>query len=197
MPRAVVFSMAAMIRAAAKNHAYVTVVTDPQDYPQVIEALRSDDGQTAYAFRQKLAARAYARSAAAEMHSGFGTLRSICSMTVGQRIKLHDTPPALVRDIARLDALWNHGFMHFGGPYLAGDAFTAVDAFFAPVAFRVQTYGLGFELSETARAYVDRLLAHPALVKWYDEALKETVRDADHEAGQARVGTVIEDLRAA
>ncbi|MCO5734568.1 bifunctional phosphoribosylaminoimidazolecarboxamide formyltransferase/IMP cyclohydrolase [Rhizobium sp. SSA_523] len=54
----------AMIRAAAKNHAYVTVVTDPQDYPQLIEALRSDDGQTAYAFRQKLAARAYARTAA-------------------------------------------------------------------------------------------------------------------------------------
>jgi phosphoribosylaminoimidazolecarboxamide formyltransferase/IMP cyclohydrolase len=54
----------AMIRAAAKNHAYVTVVTDPQDYPQLIEALKSDDGQTAYAFRQKLAARAYARTAA-------------------------------------------------------------------------------------------------------------------------------------
>ncbi|MGF9695200.1 bifunctional phosphoribosylaminoimidazolecarboxamide formyltransferase/IMP cyclohydrolase [Rhizobium sp. 0TCS1.26] len=54
----------AMIRAAAKNHAYVTVVTDAQDYPQLIEALRSDDGQTAYAFRQKLAAKAYARTAA-------------------------------------------------------------------------------------------------------------------------------------
>lgn len=143
------------------------------------------------------AARAYARSAAAEMHSGFGTLRSICSMTVGQRIKLHDTPPALVRDLARLDTLWNHGFTHFGGPYLAGDAFTAVDAFFAPVAFRVQTYGLGFDLSDTARAYIDRLLALPALVKWYNEALKETERDADHEASQARVGEVIEDLRAA
>ncbi len=142
------------------------------------------------------AARAYARSAAAEMHSGFGTLRTICSMTVGQRIKLHDTPPALVRDLARLDALWNHGFTHFGGLYLAGDAFTAVDAFFAPVVFRIQTYGLGFDLSDTARTYVDRLLAHPALVKWYKDALKETERDADHEARQARVGTVIEDLRA-
>lgn len=54
----------AMIRAAAKNHAYVAIVTDPQDYPQLIEALRSDEGQTAYAFRQKLAARAYARTAA-------------------------------------------------------------------------------------------------------------------------------------
>jgi phosphoribosylaminoimidazolecarboxamide formyltransferase / IMP cyclohydrolase len=54
----------AMIRAAAKNHAYVTIVTDPQDYPQLIEAMRADEGKTAYAFRQKLAARAYSRTAA-------------------------------------------------------------------------------------------------------------------------------------
>lgn len=54
----------AMIRASAKNHAYVTVVIDPADYPAVIEALRTNDGQTVYAFRQKLAAKAYARTAA-------------------------------------------------------------------------------------------------------------------------------------
>jgi len=54
----------AMIRASAKNHAYVTIVTDPSDYPAVIEALRSNDGETAYTFRQKLAAKAYARTAA-------------------------------------------------------------------------------------------------------------------------------------
>ncbi|MBP2563037.1 phosphoribosylaminoimidazolecarboxamide formyltransferase/IMP cyclohydrolase [Neorhizobium galegae] len=54
----------AMIRASAKNHAYVTTVTDPSDYPALIEALRSNDGQTVYAFRQKLAAKAYARTAA-------------------------------------------------------------------------------------------------------------------------------------
>jgi phosphoribosylaminoimidazolecarboxamide formyltransferase/IMP cyclohydrolase len=54
----------AMIRASAKNHAYVAIVTDPSDYPALIEALRSNEGQTAYAFRQKLAAKAYARTAA-------------------------------------------------------------------------------------------------------------------------------------
>lgn len=54
----------AMIRAAAKNHAYVTVVVDPQDYPQLIQALGSEEGQTAYSFRQKMAAKAYARTAA-------------------------------------------------------------------------------------------------------------------------------------
>ncbi|MFD1747165.1 bifunctional phosphoribosylaminoimidazolecarboxamide formyltransferase/IMP cyclohydrolase [Rhizobium helianthi] len=54
----------AMIRAAAKNHAYVTVVVDPQDYPQVIQAMASEEGHTAYAFRQRMAAKAYARTAA-------------------------------------------------------------------------------------------------------------------------------------
>ncbi len=54
----------AMIRASAKNHAYVTVITDPSDYPALLEALQSDDGQTSYALRQTFAAKAYARTAA-------------------------------------------------------------------------------------------------------------------------------------
>ncbi len=141
-------------------------------------------------------ARAFARSAAAEMHSGFQALRSQCSMTVGQRITLKDTPPNLLRDLARIDALWTQGLTTFGGPFLATDSFTAVDAFFAPVVFRIQTYGLGFHLSEASRAYVDRMLSHPVLQHWYDEAIAETVRDADHEVENARAGTVISDVRA-
>ncbi|MDH4414551.1 MAG: bifunctional phosphoribosylaminoimidazolecarboxamide formyltransferase/IMP cyclohydrolase [Rhizobium sp.] len=54
----------AMIRASAKNHAYVTVVTDAADYSEVIAALSDNDGQTTYALRQRLAAKAYARTAA-------------------------------------------------------------------------------------------------------------------------------------
>ena len=54
----------AMIRASAKNHAYVTVITDPSDYPDLVEALQADDGQTSYALRQRFAAKAYARTAA-------------------------------------------------------------------------------------------------------------------------------------
>jgi phosphoribosylaminoimidazolecarboxamide formyltransferase/IMP cyclohydrolase len=54
----------AMIRASAKNHAYVTILTDPSDYPALIEALQANGGETDYAFRQKLAAKAYARTAA-------------------------------------------------------------------------------------------------------------------------------------
>lgn len=52
----------AMIRASAKNHAYVTIVTDPADYPALLEELAN--GSTSYAFRQRLAAKAYARTAA-------------------------------------------------------------------------------------------------------------------------------------
>jgi glutathione S-transferase len=140
------------------------------------------------------AARAWARSAAAEMHSGFGDLRGICSMTCGLRVRLNEIPAPLERDIARVGALWNDGLHRFGGPYLAGGAFTAVDAFFAPVAFRVQTYGL--PLDAAAAAYSDRLLGLRAMREWYTDALKETLRDEPHEADTLLVGKVLEDLRA-
>ncbi|TBZ50435.1 bifunctional phosphoribosylaminoimidazolecarboxamide formyltransferase/IMP cyclohydrolase [Rhizobium leguminosarum] len=54
----------AMIRASAKNHAYVTTLTDPADYAELLEQLSADGGKTAYAFRQRMAAKAYARTAA-------------------------------------------------------------------------------------------------------------------------------------
>ncbi|NNU69423.1 bifunctional phosphoribosylaminoimidazolecarboxamide formyltransferase/IMP cyclohydrolase [Rhizobium sp. WYCCWR 11152] len=54
----------AMIRASAKNHAYVTTLTDPADYAELLEQLSADDGKTTYAFRQRMAAKAYARTAA-------------------------------------------------------------------------------------------------------------------------------------
>jgi glutathione S-transferase len=139
-------------------------------------------------------ARAWARSASAEMHSGFGELRSRCSMTCGQRIRLHEFPAPLERDVARLGTLWNDGLRRFGGPFLAGHAFTAVDAFFAPVAFRVQSYGL--TLDAAAKGYVDRLLDTRAMREWYADALKETLRDQPHEDDTLRIGTVLEDLRA-
>jgi len=91
------------------------------------------------------AARAWARCAAAEMHAGFAAVRNACSMSCGQRVRLHQVSPAVARDVARLGELWGDGLGRFGGPFLTGKAFTAVDAFFAPIAFRAQTYSLPFE----------------------------------------------------
>jgi glutathione S-transferase len=139
-------------------------------------------------------ARAFARSAAAEMHSGFQALRGECSMSVGVRVRLHRPSSALAADVARLEALWGEGLARFGGPWLAGAAFTAADAFFAPVAFRVQTHGLA--LGPVAAGYVARLLALPAMQEWYAAGIAETARDRPHDAEIAAVGTVTADYRA-
>jgi glutathione S-transferase len=142
----------------------------------------------------RVGARAWARSAAAEMHSGFAELRGRCSMSCGVRVRLKDFPAALEGDLARLGALWNDGLRRFGGPFLAGDAFTAVDAFYAPVAFRLQSYGLS--LDPVAAAYAERLLNTRAMREWYADALEETLRDPPHEDEISQVGQVLEDLRA-
>jgi glutathione S-transferase len=139
-------------------------------------------------------ARAWARCAAAEMHAGFGTLRERCTMNCGLRIRLRDIPPLLQREIGRIDELWAEGLARFGGPFLAGKDFSAVDAFYAPVAFRVQTYGLA--LDATSTAYSARLLALPAMRRWYTDALAETWREPGHEAEAEVAGTWLEDLRA-
>ena len=140
------------------------------------------------------AARAWARSAAAEMHSGFGTLRDICSMSCGIRMQLGaQSLDALRKDLARLEELWGDGLGRFGGPFLAGKSFGAVDAFFCPVAFRVQSYLL--QLSPACDAYVKRLLALPGMKKWYDAALAEPWIDPDHEVEIGRHGKVVQDFR--
>lgn len=138
-------------------------------------------------------ARAWARCASSEMHAGFAALRSLCPMNCGVRVKLHAMPDALARNLARLDELWQQGLERFGGPFLAGGSFTAVDAFFAPVAFRIQTFGL--ELGAPSLEYVQRLLALPAMQQWYQAALNEPWREEGHEAEVEESGTVVEDLR--
>ena len=139
-------------------------------------------------------ARAFARSAAAEMHSGFAELRNRCSMSCGVRARLKERPPALERDLERLQALFGDGFARFGGAFLAGDRFSAVDAFFAPVAFRVQTYGL--QLDGAAAAYLERLLSLPSMKTWYAAGIQERFRDLPHEQEIAQMATVTQDLRA-
>jgi glutathione S-transferase len=139
-------------------------------------------------------ARAFARCAAAEMHSGFMALRNVCGMNCGVRVRLHEVTPALQQDLTRLAELWHEGLRRFGGPFLAGEQFTAADAFFCPVAFRIQTYGL--TLDPGALGYARRLLALPAMTDWYASALQEAWRDPAHEAELAEAGQVTEDLRA-
>lgn len=140
------------------------------------------------------AARAWAQCATAEMHGGFGPVRNAYTMNVGVRVRAPAPTPALERELARLAELWAEGLDRFGGPWLAGPAFTAVDAFYAPVAFRVRTYGL--DVGAAGAAWVAQILAHPAMREWERAALAESWREAEHEAELAAAGTLTADYRA-
>ncbi|MFV0548890.1 MAG: glutathione S-transferase family protein [Limnobaculum xujianqingii] len=139
-------------------------------------------------------ARAWARCASAEMHSGFSVLRNSCPMNVGIRIRPHQLSESLITELARLSELWEQGLNQFGGPFLAGKKFTAVDAFFAPVAFRIQSYDL--PVSPAAKAYAERLLNLQSMMEWEEEALKEVWREEGHEQEALAIGILLNDLRA-
>ena len=109
-------------------------------------------------------ARAVARVLAAEMHAGFGALRSHCPMNL--RVSYEDCAPpqAVLADLARLEVIWDWARAETGAQvWLAGD-YSAADAFFAPVATRIATYNL--PVSDRAMAYVQAHLAHPSFRRW-------------------------------
>lgn len=117
--------------------------------------------------------RALARAAAAEMHSGFGALRSACPMNAratGRRVVM--TPP-LARDLARIDAIWSGCRRENGelGSWLFG-GFSVADAMFAPVALRARTYAL--PLSSLASLYCDTMLNDTHLRAWIEASAQET-----------------------
>jgi glutathione S-transferase len=138
-------------------------------------------------------ARAWARCATAEMHSGFSTLRNHCGMSLGVRVRLREWPEALLADVRRIDELWSEGLSRFGGPFLSGERFTIVDAFFCPVAYRARSYEL--PLTGAARDYAARLLALPEMRAWEAAGLAEPWRDLQHDEEIAGYGDVIADLR--
>ena len=138
-------------------------------------------------------ARIFAQGAVAEMHGGFGHLRNDCTMNVGVRVTPKPMSEGLRRNVQRVREVFEGGLGHFGGPWLAGAAFSAADAFFAPVAFRIRTYGLDVGKGQ---AWVDHILAHPAMVQWESEALAEDWREQAHEAELAAAGVITADYRA-
>ena len=119
--------------------------------------------------------RARARSLCAEMHAGFGALRQHFPMNieaslpaVGVRVMAEQ--PAVRADLLRIESMWAQQLDASGGPFLFGD-FGIADAYFAPVASRLRTYAP--ELSQAARAYVERVWGAPGVAAWVADALAE------------------------
>jgi glutathione S-transferase len=117
-------------------------------------------------------ARAVARSASAEMHSGFVALRNAMSMDLKADRSGQGLNPDSAADIARVQALWADCRARFGqgGPFLFG-RFSVADAMYAPVVTRFVTYGVAVD--DTARAYMDAVLALPAMQEWTAAAKAE------------------------
>lgn len=118
------------------------------------------------------AARAMARSMAAEMHSSFANLRREHSMNVRARFPTAPLSPGVQQDVVRIATLWAEARARYGsgGPFLFG-AFGAADIMFAPVVTRFVTYSI--PVPRFAAAYMDAVLQHPFLQDWLAAAQEE------------------------
>ncbi|MCC2616976.1 glutathione S-transferase family protein [Aestuariibacter halophilus] len=127
--------------------------------------------------------RAEARACSCEMHSGFFELRERMPMNCRAQDRLVDRDPALDEEIARIDSMWCGLRARFEsqGPWLFGQ-FSIVDCMYAPVAVRFNTYQVA--LSESAQAYQNTVLGHPAVQDWMAQALQESAVIVDAEVGQ-------------
>jgi glutathione S-transferase len=124
---------------------------------------------------QDAKARARARSVCAEMHSGFGALRSACPMNIEAELSqtgaiVWRDQAAVRNDVQRIVTMWTELLEQHQGPLLFG-AFSIADAYFAPVCMRLKTYGLPVPAHITA--YINRVCALPGVKAWMDEALAE------------------------
>ena len=115
--------------------------------------------------------RAQARCVVAEMHAGFGALRTAFPMNIelnapeiGPRVLKEK--PAAAADLARIDQIFSQG----KGPWLFG-GFGIADAYYAPIASRIRSYGL--PLSAAAEKFVESVFALPSMQEWVNAALAE------------------------
>jgi glutathione S-transferase len=120
-------------------------------------------------------ARAYARSIAAEMHSGFRALRQNMWMNLGRDYSGLGRTAETLADIARVEAAWAGAkqLSEATGPYLFGATLTVADIMYAPVVTRFLTWRPA--ISAATQAYVDAVRAHPLVAEWYDGAAREPV----------------------
>lgn len=118
------------------------------------------------------AARAMARSIAAEMHSSYAALRQECTMNLRHRLPTPTLSEKAEADIERIQQLWISARTRFGGngPFLFG-AFGAADIMFAPVVTRFVTYSI--PVSQPVADYMSAVLDHPFMRQWIDAASEE------------------------
>ena len=117
-------------------------------------------------------ARSMARSACAEMHSGFQDLRGSMPMNIRGRHPGKGMTPAVRKNIDRIVELWTECRRRFGsGGELLFGRFSIADAFYAPVVMRFQTYAV--DLPRAAQEYCEAVQALSAVREWCDAGRRE------------------------
>lgn len=117
------------------------------------------------------AARAFARSIVAEMHSGFSDLRKNLSMNIVEKLHGKTFPDEAWKDIRRIESIWKECLNVYKGPFLFGKEFSIADAFYAPVVGRFLTYGIS--VGPEATAYISTISNLYSYKEWVDGALKK------------------------
>ncbi len=121
---------------------------------------------------QNHGARALARSICAEMHSSFTALRTSMSMDIRAQRPGEGRTPQTQADIGRISEIWEDCFSKYGHHHFLFGDFSIADAYFAPVVMRFRTYGV--YLAPALQAYMERVIAHPAIQFWIEGAEAET-----------------------
>ena len=120
------------------------------------------------------AARAHARTVAAEMHAGFQPLRRSCPMNMRRPPKAIPLDEDVLANVAWIEAMWSDCRERFGrpakGPFLFG-RFGAADAMYAPVVARFRTYAI--PVGPRTADYMEAVEALPAYVAWVAAARAE------------------------
>jgi glutathione S-transferase len=116
--------------------------------------------------------RAVARSFSAEMHSGFADVRDQLTMEFARRLPTPELRDTTKQQIARIIAAWEHALSHHGddGGFLFGN-FSVADCMYGPVVSRFVTYGI--KVPQAVQAYMDRMMALPAMQDWGVASQKE------------------------
>ncbi|MGV3769540.1 MAG: glutathione S-transferase family protein [Sphingobium phenoxybenzoativorans] len=137
----------------------------------IIEYLNEKSGGDRF-WPQDEAARAMARSMAAEMHSSFAALRREHSMNIRRIYEAVPPSPEVMQDINRIMQLWAEARARFGGTgdFLFGE-FGPADIMFAPVVTRFITYQL--PIARFAEGYMQAIIAHPFMQEWIGGAQAE------------------------
>ncbi|MEM7056381.1 MAG: glutathione S-transferase C-terminal domain-containing protein [Pseudomonadota bacterium] len=156
-----------------------TVVWDSLAMAETLHERHPDAG----IWPEEASQRAMARSLCAQMHSGFTALRGACPMNLGRAYTGFDADESVLADVSAVTELWAMARATSGdGPFLFG-AFTAADAFFAPVASRITTYDL--PVRDVDAAYIKAVLGHPSVRRWYAMSVAKPEHQAHYEFDHA------------